>query len=392
MSPPTEQLIRDYLNRLSVAARGQLGPDDRRALVNRTRDFIERKAGLAGPPTALEVARLLSGLGDPSALVQQERQRLAVVRGQMPQPPAARNPITRMLRRDSAKPRSASWHWPAVAGSRTDLQVKLIHSDGTAAPDKGGGMNGTGTNGAASDGGPAATEVSAPYVPAQPGDPDWFFQALSGESEPQHGMVDTPLPVADDGQAADSVPADRARPAWPLADADGATSSPNAVSDTDLAEPGVPARTTASPAWQLTTPPDPLVRRQLRRALTATAAWCRRRPLEASAVALLGVGGAIYPPVWLLGAVVALPSRVWDGRDKWLGLALPLLLTVVAAALGVTVGGHLSVGQGMHEGWLFGVVGSRVGAVLSAAYLCWRSAHGRRPPAVPPWNRPHKVG
>ena len=83
MSPPTEQLIRDYLNRLSVAARGQLGPDDRRALVIRTRDFIERKTGLAGPPTAMEVARLLAGLGDPSGLVQQERQRLAVVRGEL---------------------------------------------------------------------------------------------------------------------------------------------------------------------------------------------------------------------------------------------------------------------------------------------------------------------
>ena len=103
MSPPTEQLIRDYLNRLSVAARGQLGPDDRRALVNRTRDFIERKTGLAGPPTAVEVARLLAGLGDPAGLVQQERQRLAAVRGDVPEPTAGRSRLARVLRRDPDK-------------------------------------------------------------------------------------------------------------------------------------------------------------------------------------------------------------------------------------------------------------------------------------------------
>jgi hypothetical protein len=147
-----------------------------------------------------------------------------------------------------------------------------------------------------------------------------------------------------------------------------------------------------SPRRRLTTPRDPAIQQQLRRALAAVAAWYRRQPLEASAVVLLGLGGAIYPPVWLLGAAVALASRAWDGRDKWLGLALPVLLTIVAAFLGITVSGHVSLGHGLHEGWAFGVAGSRVAAVLSAAYLCWRSVHGRRPPGVPPWNRPHKVG
>jgi len=123
MSPPAEQLIRDYLNRLSVAARGQLSPEDRRALVGRTRDFIERKTGLAGPPTAVEVARLLSGLGDPSGLVSQEAGRLAVLRGVASPPQVGRlSKISRVLRRE---PGSASWHWPAQQG-RTDLQLTLI--------------------------------------------------------------------------------------------------------------------------------------------------------------------------------------------------------------------------------------------------------------------------
>jgi fatty acid desaturase len=125
--------------------------------------------------------------------------------------------------------------------------------------------------------------------------------------------------------------------------------------------------------------------------LSTLAGWARRQPLEASAIVLLGLGGAIFPPVWLLGAVVALTSRLWDYRDKWLGLALPVLVTVVATVVGIAMGGAHGVGHGVHEGWVFAEIVSRVSAALSAAYLGWRSAHGRRPPAVPPWNKPHNV-
>jgi len=389
MSPPTEQLIRDYLNRLSVAARGQLGPDDRRALVDRTRDFIERKTSLGGPPTTIEVGRLLNGLGDPATLVQQERQRLAAVRGELPEPPASRNPITRVLRRDSAKVRSGSWHWPVITG-RTDLQVTLLDSGAAAAGD-GSDSNGMATNRAVVGGGLAAIDESAPYIPPQSGDPDWFFRTLGDESEPARGSAEQPSTAADDEPLVEPALPAQIGPPWPLAGASGANSGTRDADDGDAAGPDDPGPTTVSPAWQLTTPSEPVLP-QVRQALTAAAAWYRRRPLEASAVLLLGLGGAIYPPVWLLGAVAALPSRLWDGRDKWLGLALPLLLTIIAAALGVTVGGHMSVGHGVHEGWVFGVAGSRVAAVLGASYLCWRTVHGRRPPSVPPWNRPHKVG
>jgi hypothetical protein len=390
MSPPTEQLIRDYLNRLSVAARGQLGQDDRRALVDRTRDFIERKAGFAGPPTAIEVGRLLSELGDPATLVQQERQRLAVVRGEMPQPSQSRSPIMRLLRRDSAKPRAASWHWPVIAG-RTDLQLTLLDSGGAA---EGGanGSNGLVANRAGVDDGLAASEESGPYIPRQSGDPDWFFRSLGQEPESARGSAEQSATAAGDEQEQESVRPGQIVPSWPL---DGTSSANFGTSDIDdggVAGPADSEPTTISPSWQLTGPSDSVLARQARQVVTAVVAWCRRRPLEASAVVLLGLGGAVFPPVWLLGAIVALPSRVWDGRDKWLGLGLPVLLTIIAAALGVTVGGRVSVGQGMHEGWVFGVAGSRVAAVLSASYLCWRSVHGRRPPSVPPWNRPHRVG
>jgi hypothetical protein len=406
MGPPAEQLIRDYLNRLSVAARGQLGADDRRALVDRTRGFVERKTGLAGPPTAMEVARLLSGLGDPARLVQQERQRLAALRGEMPEPASARSPITRVLRRDSGKPLFASWHWPVLEGNRTDLQQTLLDSDGAAQQSGvqqsassgaahggsagGNGSNGTARNGIGRDDGPAVAGEPGTRVPAHAGRPDWFFRALGGEPDEAH--EDDDLAQEDDELGHDSAASGQTGPPWPKAGTSGVDSSTRESVDAVSDELGDRAARRASTPWHLTMPPDPVFLRQARRALTAVVAWYRRSPLEASAVVLLGLGGAIYPPVWLLGAAVGLVSRHWDGRDKWLGLALPVLATVIVIALGVTSGGHVSMGHAAHEGWVYGVAASRIAALFSASYLGWRSVHGRRPPTVPPWNRPHKIG
>jgi hypothetical protein len=441
MSPPTEQLIRDYLNRLSVAARGQLGPDDRRALVNRTRDFVERKTGLAGPPTAMEVARLLAGLGDPSGLVQQERQRLAAVRGELPEPAANRNRIARVLRRDATRARTASWHWPAQEGRRADLQLTLLEGGATlvdvpadgdvpasppspatgttsagttgaapgaaspaatgttsagttgaapgaagpSAPDVSAGSNGIARNGVARALAPNGADEPAAHVPAQASEPSWFMLALGGHEPDATDKPDNGPP------APDLPPVVPAKRRWPSAPASTDAGTRRLV-NSDSTMSGDSVNDDAGPAWQLTTLRDSVVSRQARRALTALVAWYRRRPLEASAVVLLGLGGVIYPPVWLLGAGVALASRLWDYRDKWTGLALPLLVTLIAAAVGVANGSHVSVGQGVHEGWVYGVVASRLAAVLSATYLGWRSVHGRRPPAVPPWNKPHKIG
>ncbi len=426
MSPPTEQLIRDYLNRLSVAARGQLGPDDRRALVIRTRDFIERKTGLAGPPTAMEVARLLAGLGDPSGLVQQERQRLAVVRGELSEPAANRHRLGRVLRRGATRARTPSWHWPAQAGSRADLQRTLLAGGatvvdvpadaevppsppepatgtttagtttagtttggtttaGASAPDVRAVSNGIASNGVVRDLAPAGADEPAARVPAQASEPSWFMLALGGREPEAADQSDDALPAPDLPAA---VPA---KPTWPSAPASTDAGTRQFVISDPTTSGGSVAED-ASPALQRMTLRNSVVARQARRALTAFGAWYRRSPLEASAVVLLGLGGAIYPPIWLLGAVVALASRMWDYRDKWAGLALPLLLTLLGTAVGIANGSHVSAGQGVHEGWVYAVVTSRVAAVLSAWYLGWRSLHGRRPPAVPPWNKPHKIG
>src|SRR5215469_9004561 len=125
MGPPTEQLIRDYLNRLSMAARGRLNSDDRRALVDRAQDFIERNASRSGPPSAMQVAALLSRLGDPSLLVGKEVARLTAERGAPPEVPADDEPsgLTGRLRRFTT---SASGSWLAAAGN-SDLQSQLIY-------------------------------------------------------------------------------------------------------------------------------------------------------------------------------------------------------------------------------------------------------------------------
>jgi hypothetical protein len=372
MSPPTEQLIRDYLNRLSVAARGQLGPDDRRALVDRTREFIERKIGPGGPPTTLEVGRLLSGLGDPAGLVSQERQRLAALRGESPEP-VSRGRLARVLRGEPGKLRGASWHWPLQPGSRADLQLRLI--DGGAAAGR-----------SATAGAPAGGELARPVA-----------------AEAAGQLVPSPAPPGDPASA---------RPRWPAlvarTAADGLVPRGQELQDAwqqqadqrspdqPAPEPNPPAAANARPAglaamtWQLATPArlGPSRSRQL---LAGVGGWSRRNKLEAVAVALLGLGGAIFPPVWLLGALVALGSRLWDYRDKWVGLALPVLLTVIGTAAGVAVGGRASFGHGMHEAWVFAVDISRATAVLSALYLGWRASRGRRPPAVPPWDKPHRV-
>ncbi len=118
-----------------------------------------------------------------------------------------------------------------------------------------------------------------------------------------------------------------------------------------------------------------------------------RYKLETIAVLLLGVGGAVYPPVWLLGALVALPSKAWDLRDKWTGLVAPVLLVIVSTVLIVVVGGkHPTLASYAFEAWLGAGRVSRIAAVLGAGYLFWRLRRGRREPKQPPWDVPHRLG
>ena len=115
--------------------------------------------------------------------------------------------------------------------------------------------------------------------------------------------------------------------------------------------------------------------------------------VEILAIVLLGLGGAIYPPIWIIGAFIALPSRKWDIRDKFLGVTLPVVVVIVGTVLVLVLGGqHSSVGSYAFEAWLGAERLSRVAASVGALYLVWALWRGRREPRQPPWNVPHKLG
>ena len=121
-------------------------------------------------------------------------------------------------------------------------------------------------------------------------------------------------------------------------------------------------------------------------------ALVRSHPLETVAVLLLGVGGLILPFLWIPGALVALASRVWDARDKWLALlGTPLFLLVALLMAGVLVGGrHGFFGEFVHAFDAYREYLLRAGALLSAVYLAWRIRRGPRMRSLPPWQRPQR--
>lgn len=134
-------------------------------------------------------------------------------------------------------------------------------------------------------------------------------------------------------------------------------------------------------------------------ASSMTEMW-RGSPLEGTVVALLLVAGLVYPfPIWLLGFLLwtagiltALASKFWDTKDKWTGLAVPVVVAVVGTGVALARGGaHDTARAYAHE---IGAVGPpllRAAIVLGAVYLAWRVRRGPRSSAVPPWNRPHRI-
>ena len=374
MSPPTEQLIRDYLNRLSVAARDRLGPDDRRALVDRTRKLIERRADFAGRPSTLEVGKVLARLGDPAALVEQEWRRLAAVRGGR----SADSPAPVMV----PQPAEADDSWEPAEPAEPVSGRSLL--GWARRRDWGRGWRGSsgwptavpGENGAP-DAGVAAPATSSP----KPGRPPVVEQDNGTATYPR-----SDLPVrAGSTVGAWIAPAIRGRKTAE----DGPAAAPNGTNGIN----GHSAATSTAPfvtdtGDEFETPDSAAVSGGAVRLLAriGSAAW--EQPLEATAIILLGVGGVIFPPVFVLGALVALGSKVWHYRDKWAGLVLPPLLTVIAAAAGIAVGG---THHGIHDAWVALNIVSRVAALLGAGYLAWRTGSGRRPPPAPPWHKPHRV-
>ncbi len=104
---------------------------------------------------------------------------------------------------------------------------------------------------------------------------------------------------------------------------------------------------------------------------------------------LLGAGGLIYPfPLWLLGAVAMIASRLWDARDKWAALGIQVAFALIAAIAiaGLTARSGSLAGYASTvriDGWDL----IRAGSLAAAGYLAWRVRQGRRPRPEPPWRR-----
>jgi hypothetical protein len=114
----------------------------------------------------------------------------------------------------------------------------------------------------------------------------------------------------------------------------------------------------------------------------------RHHPLEAVAVVLLILTVLIFPPLWLIGAFVALLSRLWNPLDKMIGLAGPVLLAIIGTGVGLATGAKHSPSGYFDEGLALSTDLFRVGAILGAIYLAWRVTRGRRQDSTPPWIRP----
>src|SRR6266516_1331354 len=124
-----------------------------------------------------------------------------------------------------------------------------------------------------------------------------------------------------------------------------------------------------------------------------TARLARQYPLESAAVTLLAIGGLILPfPYWLLGGllggILAIRSRIWNARDKWVAIVGPAVVVLVGTVLAVLISGGRghAVMAYPHAFHLYGGNLLRVGNALCAVYLALQARHGpqRR---LPPWRR-----
>jgi hypothetical protein len=308
MNPPTEQLIRDYLNQVSIAARSRLRLADRQALLDRIRARIEAECGGVKDASEEKIGKILAGIGDPVAVVEAE---VAKVR-------------------------------PAVS-----VPASAQHFHGAAVPNgQPGGIenqNGKGRT--------VRLSKPAPLVPPQATSPETAAAGTFISLDPAEYAV---------------TPTEDVTPAKAVA----------------LSA----ARRRLGTAAGLTVDFVTKQAKELARAV-------RARKLEAVAVLLLGAGGALFPPVWVLGALLALASRrTWDIPDKLIGIVLPVFLVVLGTALVLLVGpSHSKLDPYFYEAWLAAGRLSRVFAAGGAYYLLWRMVRGRRPPRLPPWNVPHKL-
>jgi hypothetical protein len=394
MNSRTEQLMRDYLNRLSMASNGKLSPADRQALLDRTRARIEADCGGTSNASATDVRKALAGLGDPIALVELELTKVqaadrgraelaaqvdevlvggggaseASVASRRPRLPA----LARLAVKGNDIPRDSSDVEQPNGAKPATLAVSVRSLRARFAPVHRVGI------------GPASRSATSAEPVAVPAQREADLQGHSSDGVPELLAAPEPVPPPGDPETGDGQPT-------------GPINLPRSVLPGSKRPPG-----SARPANSARGAPGQQARRAnangtgagvLSGSLLALLAIARRNKVEVLAVGLLGIGGAIFPPIWLLGALVALPSKKWDTRDKFLGITVPVLVVIVGTVLVIVFGGqHNTIGSYAFEAWLGAERLSRIAAAGGAIYLLWGLRRGRRKPKLPPWNQPHRFG
>ena len=406
-----EQLVTDYLTRVAQAAR-LLPKGARIAFVGRTRALVEREVGPPGTRTDPQhVSEVLTRLGEPEDLVNQERTRIdqswlksraaSKEEGEAAAAaltePRMNRPLTSRRRPNSAtQPLFGKPAQPGPGETATG-------PDGT-----GGGQGGsvTGGTGPAQGLGPqrpvlrsagprsAGSQTAGPWSAGSPsaGAPDTGSRTAGPTSgAPRRLQSADPLGTGQGpgGQRPGGPGPGGQRPGGQ--DPGGQGPAPQAR------QGGTGAAGAETEGGRRTNPIDWLIgqvpgRHGTDGAETVTsgvARLARDHVLETVAILLLGLGGLILPlPFWPIGAIVTMFSRVWDVKDKALAVVGPLLVT-----LAVSVPVALFVGGGSNPVVIyfhavhvsFGLL-VRVGSVITAAYLAWRVSQGPRVKA-PPWRR-----
>ena len=386
-----EQLVTDYLTRVAQAAR-LLPKGARIAFVGRTRALVEREVGPPGTRTDPQhVSEVLTRLGEPEDLVNQERTRIdqswlksraaSKEEGEAAAAaltePRMNRPLTSRRRPNSAtQPLFGKPAQPGPGETATG-------PDGT-----GGGQGGsvTGGTGPAQGLGPqrpvlrsagprsAGSQTAGPWSAGSPsaGAPDTGSRT-AGPTSGAPRRLQSADPLGTGQGPGGQGPAPQAR--------QGGTGAAGAETEG--------GRRTNPIDWLIGQVPGKHGTDGAETVASGVARLARDHVLETVAILLLGLGGLILPlPFWPIGAIVTMFSRVWDVKDKALAVVGPLLVT-----LAVSVPVALFVGGGSNPVVIyfhavhvsFGLL-VRVGSVITAAYLAWRVSQGPRVKA-PPWRR-----
>jgi len=323
------QLVQDYMTRVAAAAR-HLPKGARMAFVGRTKAQIDKQVAAAGTDDPGQVVEILAALGEPEDLVREERLRID----------------SKWLRKRGHDPDSvtaaATASRPRVYQPRVHRRLNSRWKPATPPPRKP----------AADSAGGTAPDGAVPPGPAATG-PELTGTVLPPPAPPRPSVTG-PAPTG---------PTPPSPPPWP-GDLD-AMMPPGPAPGEEGRAPG--PRTPLDGIWEL----------------------ARGHLLESVAIVVIGLGGAILPfPFWLAGAVVAIFSRLWDGKDKVAAFGGPVLVDLVGSVLSAfLIGGNSNViAIYLHALHVETSLWIRLGCVLTAVYLAWRVSQGRRI-KVPPWQR-----